>query len=135
MNRELPVRLAVSVAIVTDGGILLVERRRGASKGLFAFPGGKVEPGETLEAAARRELMEETGLSAGGLQEYAAYRTPGNDCVYALTLFTASGVSGSPMPRSDARSAAFYPLKAALSLPLAPNMHGAISALLGGAIN
>ena len=53
---------AVSVAIVRGNTVLLVKRARQPSQGFYAFPGGKVEAGETLEEAARRELREETGL-------------------------------------------------------------------------
>ncbi|RVD18864.1 NUDIX domain-containing protein, partial [Mesorhizobium sp. M4B.F.Ca.ET.017.02.2.1] len=57
---------AVSVAIVRGDKVLLVKRARPPSQGLYAYPGGKVEPGETLSQAAARELEEETGLLAHG---------------------------------------------------------------------
>ncbi len=55
---------AVSAACVRDGRILLVLRGRAPAKDLYAFPGGRMEAGETPAAAMRRELMEETGLTA-----------------------------------------------------------------------
>lgn len=60
-------RLDVAIAIVMREGRVLVARRAIESHlpGLWEFPGGKIEPGEPAEAAARRELVEETGLSAG----------------------------------------------------------------------
>lgn len=60
-------RTGVSVAIFRQDRVLLVRRGRGLYAGYWSLPGGSQEPGETLEAAARRELVEETGLSAGPL--------------------------------------------------------------------
>lgn len=55
-------RLAVSAAIAHRGRILLVRRGREPGAGMLAFPGGKVEWGETPEQALQREILEETGL-------------------------------------------------------------------------
>ena len=57
--------LGVSVVIFRDleaRDVLFVERGRAPAKGLWAPPGGKVEVGETIAEAARREVWEETGL-------------------------------------------------------------------------
>jgi 8-oxo-dGTP diphosphatase len=63
-SRSYPARpiLAASVAIFRDSKVLLGERARSPGQGLFSLPGGVVELGETLEEAARREVLEETGL-------------------------------------------------------------------------
>ena len=50
-------------AVVVDGGrLLLVLRGREPAAGLWSIPGGKVEAGESLEEATRREVLEETSL-------------------------------------------------------------------------
>ena len=52
-----------SVVIVDDDGrVLLVKRGRAPQRGRWSVPGGRVEPGESFEAAAAREALEETGL-------------------------------------------------------------------------
>ena len=56
--------LAVSVAVFRDGRALLARRARAPWAGAFSLPGGVVEIGETLEAAALRELREEVGVAA-----------------------------------------------------------------------
>ncbi len=61
--RIVPV-LAASVAVFHDRWVLLGRRAGGAARGLWSLPGGRVEPGEALEAAALRELAEETGVEA-----------------------------------------------------------------------
>ncbi|HKD48690.1 MAG TPA: (deoxy)nucleoside triphosphate pyrophosphohydrolase [Rhizomicrobium sp.] len=60
-----PVTLVVAAALIDpDGRVLIAERPPGkAMVGLWEFPGGKIEPGETPEAALIRELREELGIS------------------------------------------------------------------------
>ncbi|WP_425450323.1 (deoxy)nucleoside triphosphate pyrophosphohydrolase [Virgifigura deserti] len=60
----LPIVLVVAVALVDlDGRVLLAQRPEGKPlAGLWEFPGGKVHPGETPEAALIRELQEELGI-------------------------------------------------------------------------
>ena len=56
--------LVAAVALVdADGRVLLAQRPEGKSMaGLWEFPGGKIEPGETPETALIRELQEELGI-------------------------------------------------------------------------
>ena len=63
-RKELAV--AVGVLIRADGAFLLTSRPPGkVYEGYWEFPGGKVEPGETVEMALRRELREEIGVTIG----------------------------------------------------------------------
>ncbi|MCE8031754.1 MAG: NUDIX hydrolase [Halomonas sp.] len=56
---------AVAAALVHQDRVLTIRRRNPPNAGMLALPGGRLEPGETLFEAARRELYEETGLTAG----------------------------------------------------------------------
>ena len=72
MTREYPVRpiVGISVCLLRPAGggqVLLARRGRAPGLGSWSLPGGAQELGETAEAAARRELREETGLTAGDL--------------------------------------------------------------------
>ena len=61
---DVPIILVAAVALVdVDGRVLIAQRPEGKSMaGLWEFPGGKVEPGETPEQALIRELREEIGI-------------------------------------------------------------------------
>ena len=61
-----PVDVAVGVLIDAEGRFLLTSRPEGkVYAGYWEFPGGKLEPGETVEQALRRELHEELGITIG----------------------------------------------------------------------
>jgi 8-oxo-dGTP diphosphatase len=61
-----PVDVAVGVLIDADGRFLLTSRPEGkVYAGHWEFPGGKVEAGESIERALRRELHEELGITIG----------------------------------------------------------------------
>ena len=58
-------RVQIAIAVVEDQGRWLIGRREAdrALAGLWEFPGGKIEPGESAAAAAVRECLEETGAA------------------------------------------------------------------------
>ena len=113
-----PLVIAVSIAARRGGNFLLVERANPPSQGKFAFPGGRAEAGEDLETAARRELFEETGLRAETLSPLETLMLPGENCVYALTVFRAETLSGNLAAGDDALSAGFFDRSAMESLPM-----------------
>lgn len=56
-------RIGVAVIVIKSGRVLLGKRKGAHGAGTWAFPGGHLAFGESIEACARREVMEETGLS------------------------------------------------------------------------
>ena len=56
-------RVAAGAVVLHDDKVLLVLRGQPPAEGVWAIPGGSVELGETLQAAAEREVLEETGLN------------------------------------------------------------------------
>lgn len=103
---------AVSVALVREGRVLLVRRGREPSRGVYAFPGGRVEPEETLEQAARRELMEETSLAAGPLAPYRTVHIEAAASVgapaFELTVFAGDSAQGVLHAGDDADQAGWF---------------------------
>jgi 8-oxo-dGTP diphosphatase len=66
VEERIPVDVAVGVLIDAQGRFLLTSRPAGkVYAGYWEFPGGKVEAGESVEAALRRELQEELGITIG----------------------------------------------------------------------
>jgi len=132
MRKTLP---AVSVAVIRGDTVLLVKRARQPSQGLYAFPGGKVETGETLEQAVQRELLEETGLRANAYRPLREIhidgRSDSHPVDYLLTVFGATYAGGEAVASDDAETAAFYTLGEMMGLPLAGSVFAVAEELLG----
>lgn len=86
--------IAASVAIVRRDDVLLIQRNRAPSEGLWTLPGGRLEPGETAEQCAARELKEEMGLSVFGLKPVRRLRAG----QYELQVFGTQIFEGDIVP-------------------------------------
>ncbi len=106
-------QVAVGAVVFRGGAVLLVKRAHMPGKGLWAIPGGRVEAGETLADAARREILEETGIVIDpGDPIYAFdYIERGHNGSlrfhYVIVDLWAAYVSGEPTGGDDAVEARF----------------------------
>jgi len=89
--------LAASVAIVRRDDVLLIQRNRAPSAGLWTLPGGRLEPGETPEECAERELAEELGLRVFGLRPLLVLTHKG----FRLQTFATQAYDGEIMPDAN----------------------------------
>lgn len=101
----------VDVVIETDGGIVLIERAH-EPKG-WALPGGFIDYGEPPADAARREVMEETGLEVELTDLLSVYGDPGRDPrQHNLSIVYVGRAKGEPKGGDDAARAAVFALDA-----------------------
>jgi ADP-ribose pyrophosphatase YjhB (NUDIX family) len=129
--------VGVAVLVHAAGRLLLVRRARPPAAGLWAFPGGRLELGESLEAAARRELREECGLELGELRQLdveeaifdEAGAAPGPGLVHwVIVLFQAAPLTlperGLPAIRAgdDAAEVGWFDEAGIASLPCLPSV-------------
>ena len=61
---SLPITVGVGAFVIRDGGLLVVRRTYGPSKGLWTIPSGYVEPHDSVAQAVEREVREETAVAA-----------------------------------------------------------------------
>jgi len=94
--------------------ILLIQRKEPPFKDRWALPGGFMEMDETLEAAARRELSEETSIRAGELIRFDTYDKPGRDprgrTITQGFVMIWKADMGTPKAGSDAATLQWYGL-------------------------
>jgi ADP-ribose pyrophosphatase YjhB (NUDIX family) len=99
-NPPIHPQLAVSAVIFREGRILLVRRARSPGKGFYSLPGGRVEFGESLHDALRREVDEETGLTIeiGGLAGWReVLPAAGGGGHYLIMSFAARWIAREPV--------------------------------------
>jgi len=92
---------------IVDGEALLIRKRRGLGAGKLVGPGGKVEAGETVREAARREVREELRVEPFGVEKRGEFDfhfrdEAVDDDSMTVHVFTAEGVEGEPEATEEA---------------------------------
>lgn len=100
-----PRDVAVLLFVVRAGEVLLIHKKRGLGAGKINGPGGRLDPGETPEQAARRELREEVGLEARAIAARGELRFQFVDG-YSMRVFPfcarRADVDGEPIETDEA---------------------------------
>jgi len=103
--------VAVGAVVFKNNCVLLVRRGQAPSEGLWAIPGGSVEIGETLQEAAEREILEETGIKIRAGKPIYTFDVIDRDqdgkirFHYVIIDLAADYVSGEPAAGDDAAEA------------------------------
>ncbi len=111
-------KVAAAVLVEVDGRLVLVRRGIEPAMGRWAFPSGYVDRGEALEAAAAREVREETGLEVHVTRLVGVYSRPGDTVI--LAVYAAERVGGSLLAGADADEVGLF---SADELPPLPFPH------------
>ena len=109
--------VAVGAVVFKDESVLLVKRKYPPNAGQWAIPGGKLRLGETLQAAAEREILEETGIAINALKPIYTFELIEKDAQgdvlyhYVIIDLLAEYISGEPCPADDSSAAAWVDRK------------------------
>jgi 8-oxo-dGTP diphosphatase len=121
-------RLGASACVWKDGQVLLIQRAK-PTAGLWSLPGGHVEFGETALAAAQRELLEESGVTADLIEFVGLYEIIREKPLfhYAIACYCGFWRSGEARASSDALAAAWVSPAEFHVFDFAPNVPEAIA--------
>jgi 8-oxo-dGTP diphosphatase len=108
-------RVAVGAVVFKDERVLLIKRGQPPAQDLWAIPGGGVKIGETLQEAAEREILEETGIQIRAAKPIYTFDVIERDAAgkvrfhYVIVDLAADYVMGKPSPGDDAVEARWIP--------------------------
>ena len=98
MTEDLP--NAASVALVRDGKVLLIKRAFAPYQHLWTLPGGRIEPDETIEQCAVREIMEEISVTIRNPRPVMVQNL-GREGTFRLAVFATTDFTGKIVPSDE----------------------------------
>jgi ADP-ribose pyrophosphatase YjhB (NUDIX family) len=113
-------QVAVGAIVVANGAMLMVQRGQGLATGLWSVPGGRVEAGEYLIDALKREVREETGIDIEVGELAGIFEVIGDRHYVILDYLATTSVAADPVPGTDAADARWVPLEEIPSLDCTP---------------
>ncbi|WFU48536.1 NUDIX hydrolase [Sinorhizobium terangae] len=134
MMRKQP-QLASSAILERDGRYLLVRRANPPSADMYAFPGGRAEPGEAPAETALRELAEETGISGRDPVLFETYDLPGKESEgrhFLLSVFRVQADSDAvAIANDDAAGVGWFTPEEIFELPIPESVRQCVERLSG----
>jgi ADP-ribose pyrophosphatase YjhB (NUDIX family) len=103
-------KVAVAGILVREGRVLLVKRARPPQKDYWCLPGGFVDRGETMEGAAAREFVEETGLEVRAASLFGLYSYPGYPIVVGIYEMEPIGQTSEVCLNPECLESCWFPL-------------------------
>ncbi|MGF7159663.1 mutator protein MutT [Rhodoligotrophos appendicifer] len=138
MTTGRPIACVLGV-VIRDGEILLIRRANAPDRGKWGFPGGKIERGETVLAAAAREVAEETGIATEAVAVLTAVDVFEKDQAgrlqrhFVLIAVRCRWIAGEPIAADDALEAGWWPIDRFAELDLSVDVEAvARGAILAG---
>lgn len=128
-------QLASSAILERDGRFLLVRRANPPSADMYAFPGGRAEPGETPAETALRELAEETGISGRNPVLFETYDLPGKESEgrhFLLSVFRVQADNDAvAIANDDAAGVGWFTAEEIFELPIPESVRQCVERLSG----
>ncbi len=119
-------RPAIGAVVFKDNRVLLVQRGRPPAQGQWAIPGGNIQLGESLQAAAEREILEETGITIKATEPVYTFDAIVRDdngqiqYHYVIVDLAADYVKGELAPGDDAADARWVTAEELATLNVSP---------------